>query len=705
MKRREFIKTAALGVSSAAVASAIGATVKSAGTIVGNVRKGPDGSPAAGVVVSDGLVCVRTDAEGKFSIPERKGARFIFVTVPSGYKCDAPYLAIPTICAPYSFYLDRWSVSGKAGCKFIHLADSEVSGTYETTWVEQIRKVAERENAAFIVHTGDICRRSGMLSHLLAMNHLTMKRPVIYCIGNHDLEAGPYGESYFESLYGPAWHSFEAGGVHFVVTPMPNGDRPPSYTTDDVADWIRNDLAMVPKGMPVVFFNHMISNWSEDSMETTGFTFGGKRRVNLTELCNLTGFVYGHTHQNHFQRRGKTAFINTACPQMGGIGMAPATIRVIRADAAGRLDSTIHYGHVDAWKPERAGAEWETRLPGKVLFGAPVVSDGLVFAGTSDDEGVGAASVNALDLATGRVVWSHKMENSINSQMVVSGSILVAQDIEGRVTAFEAKSGRVAWRNVPPIHPWKIVLTGLALDETGNMVFVGKGRKMAALDVRSGKAVWRDAGWDDREACADTPGVGDGIVVSSANWRGMFCNDAATGKLLWSACDRTRYFPGATHVVQGGKIYSLASSSFLEIDAKTGKTIREKKLPCSVQLPTRVLIAERHFVFGTVKTGLLALDRSSLKIAWKGEVGAAMAAFAPYSKSPQRCVGTAPKLAPDGSICATASDGAIHFWNAEDGRHLKGIRTGAPYFAAATIDGNRLLAADAAGFVRSFGLI
>jgi hypothetical protein len=242
-----------------------------------------------------------------------------------------------------------------------------------------------------------------------------------------------------------------------------------------VADWVRNDLAMIPKGMPVVFFNHMISNWQDGSMETTGFTFGSKRRVNLNDLCNLTGFVYGHTHQNHFQRRGKTAFINTACPQMGGIGMAPATIRVVRADAKGRLDSTIHYGHVDEWKPERAGAEWEARLPGKVLFWAPVASDGLVFAGTSDDEGVGAASVHALDLATGRIVWSHKMESSINNQMVVSGGILVAQDIEGRVTAFEAKGGRVAWRHIPPIHPWKIILTGLALDKGADVVFAGKG--------------------------------------------------------------------------------------------------------------------------------------------------------------------------------------------------------------------------------------
>lgn len=701
MNRREFIKAAATGVSTVAFAAKVDAA-GAADAIRGIVAKGPDGAPAVGVVVSDGLACVKTDANGRFSIPSRKGARFVSVTVPSGYRCDAPFVAIPRKSGPYYFWLSKWSASGKAGCKFVHLADSEIGGTHEIAWMDQIKKVAEREDAAFIVHTGDICRRSGMRAHLLAMNHLTMGRPVVYCIGNHDMESGPYGEAFFESLYGPAWHSFEAGGVHFVVTPMPWGDFAPSYTMDDVADWIRNDLAMVPKGMPVVFFNHMISNWLEGSMNTVGLTFGDKRRVDLLKSCNLTGFVYGHLHQNHFQRRGKTAFICTSNPQMGGIGLAPATIRVIRADAEGRLDSTIHYGHRDDWTSSRAGAAWETKLSGKVLFGAPVVGEGLVFVGTSDDEGVGAASVSAIAVASGKVVWSRKMENSINNQMALSGGILVAQDVEGRVTAFDARSGRVRWRHVPQIHPWKISLSGLALDEAGRTVFTGKGHKMAALEVGTGKVVWKDAGWDDREACADTPGVGDGVVVSSANWRGMFCNDAATGKLLWSVCDNTRKFPGARPLVRSGKIYALAASSFLEIDVKTGKTLREKKLPSGVQVTTSVLMTERLFVFGTVKSGLLALDRSSLEIAWKGSVGEAMAAFAPYSKPPQKCVGTSPLLLADGTICASASDGAIHFWNAADGRHLREIRTGAPYFASPAILGNRLVVADAAGFVRLF---
>ena len=67
--------------------------------------------------------------------------------------------------------------------------------------------------AAFVVHTGDICGRGGMVGHLMMMNHLTMDRPMHYCIGNHDLINGSCGEEVFEALFGPCWYSFEAGGL------------------------------------------------------------------------------------------------------------------------------------------------------------------------------------------------------------------------------------------------------------------------------------------------------------------------------------------------------------------------------------------------------------------------------------------------------------------------------------------------------------
>lgn len=160
--------------------------------------------------------------------------------------------------------------------------------------------------------------------------------------------------------------------------------------------------------------------------------------------------------------------------------------------------------------------------------------------------------------------------------------------------------------------------------------------------------------------------------------------------------------PVATPLVEEGKIYTLAASSFLEIDLESGKTLREKRLKGKVQVTTRVLKTEKHFIFGSVKQGLVALDRKTLDVAWHGAVGNAIAPYSAYSKKPQRCVGTAPLLLPNGTVCASANDGAIHFWREADGKHLKELRTGAPYFADAVMKDGALYTADSAGYVRKF---
>ena len=701
MQRREFIKSTALCGAVAAAGGLSARPEKSTGRFLrGKVAK--NGGPVVGVVVTDGLQCVRTDENGEFAIPERPGARFVSVTVPSGYQCADFYYPVSRATKSYYFWLSPWKTSAGKGCSFVHLADSEIGGMHDTAWMEDVKRVAEEDNASFIVHTGDICYYRGLRSHLLAMNAHTMGRPVIYCLGNHDMVAGPAGETCFEALYGPCWRSFEAGGVHFVVTPMPHGDHKPSYTMDEVAEWVKNDLAMLPKGMPVVFFNHMLTNYGDASLKTSGFTIGSKR-FDIAKACNFTGFVFGHVHVNYFRRQGKTALICSAPPQMGGIAHHPATLRTVRADENGRLDSVIRYGTPEKAKLSSAGAQWEAKLPGKVLFCAPVVEGGRVFCGTSDDEGCGNAAVVALDAKNGRVIWSQAMKNSVDNKMVFAAGMIIAQDVEGNVKAMRDADGKVVWEYKREAHPWILRLNGLALDAGTGVVYSGVGRDAVALDAKSGRVVWKNAGWDGpREACVDTPGTGEGRIVSSGNWLGMYCNDMKSGKLLWSVIDGTRRFPGATPLIKDGRIHTLAAKSYLEIDLESGKTLREKKLPCSVQVATRVLSTQRHFIFGTVKLGLIALDRKTLEIAWKGLVAPALAPFSAYSKRPQRCVGTTPVLLPDDTLCASANDGAIHFWREADGKHLRELRTGAPYFADVAVKDGKLFAADAAGYVRAF---
>ena len=52
----------------------------------------------------------------------------------------------------------------------------------------------------------------------------------------------------------PVYYSFDAGNVHYIVTPMPGGDHAPGYTADDVCRWLKNDLAHIrPRNSPLLF--------------------------------------------------------------------------------------------------------------------------------------------------------------------------------------------------------------------------------------------------------------------------------------------------------------------------------------------------------------------------------------------------------------------------------------------------------------------
>ena len=58
------------------------------------------------------------------------------------------------------------------------------------------------EQAAFIIHTGDICYEKGLKAHIKLMNTENMDCPVFYCIGNHDLVKGSMAKNFLKAFMG-----------------------------------------------------------------------------------------------------------------------------------------------------------------------------------------------------------------------------------------------------------------------------------------------------------------------------------------------------------------------------------------------------------------------------------------------------------------------------------------------------------------------
>ena len=658
-----------------------------------------DGCPLAGVVVTDGLYCTLTDSEGRFVLAKRPSARFLSVTVPTGWRArKAHYVRVTS--ASHDFELTSWRPSVTKGCTFMQIADSE---TPDMEWVPNLKGAADRDDVAFVVHTGDICYKDGMKAHAKGLTSETLGRPMYYCIGNHDLVDGAYGEELFESLFGPCWYSFDAGGVHFIVIPMKEGDYGPSYTHNAVADWMRNDLAYVPKDRPVVLFSHMLTH--NESASDMGRKIGsGPGEFDIAANCNLSAFVYGHVHHSFFRRRGKVALVSSSAPCMGGIGHDPALYRTVHVSEDGRTTARSRYVPKSEWTDGRGGAVWETDLGGPVQHGAPIAVGDRVFVATIDDDGLGTAAVIALDAMSGRILWKSPMETSVKGAIVCLGGKVFAQDVDGHVRAFAAEDGRSVWHyDLPPdpVPHWPL-FAGVTADAKAGVIYAGHGLRLCALKAATGDVLWTGpGGWKiSGEPVCTVPGIGSGVIVSCSQWSGLHANDAATGRSLWFSDKHGEIFCGAVPLVGEGVVRALVDRRFNEYDLGTGRLLRSRELDTKVENPTAILKIDGKFIFGTWK-GVYALDVKTLDLHWKAVPGEALVVNAAYCKRGP-AVSSAPVAVNEKSGVFSAQDGTIRFFSFADGRMTRTVETGAPYFATPAVHAGHVFAADFAGRIRAF---
>ncbi|NWJ51685.1 MAG: PQQ-binding-like beta-propeller repeat protein [Bacteroidetes bacterium] len=295
------------------------------------------------VAVSDGFDVVLTNAKGEFELSGNPRTRFIFITIPAGYKASGRhYLPVNNNTISYDFVLLPFSASGKKNTRFIQIADTE---TFEDNgWIDPIRNFARNEEASFIIHTGDICYEKGLNFHGRFLTSETMGVPVFYCIGNHDLVKGDYGEQLFETNFGPVYYSFEAGNTHYIVTPMLNGDYKPSYTKEDVYRWMKNDLKYVDKTKSIVIFNHDLLTIGDQFI----YGISEKEKINLNEY-NLKAWIYGHFHVNYFRKHGNTGIISVCAspPEMGGIDHSASNFIVYEVNEKGQFRIHPRYNYID----------------------------------------------------------------------------------------------------------------------------------------------------------------------------------------------------------------------------------------------------------------------------------------------------------------------------------------------------------------------
>ena len=324
-----------------------------------------DGAPIANVSVSDGRNVVKTDENGKFFLKGYKKTRFITVTAPAGYWTEGYYISADKEKADgYDFELQKSDIPAGAAHSFLQITDSEIGENGVGEWINYLKEICAEEKPAFLMHTGDICYEAGLKKHIQDMNTENMGVPVRYMIGNHDYVDGAYGEELFESIYGPVWHSFEVGNVHYVVTPFQTGaDYGSGYNKNDRWRWLENDLANTDPDMKVVMFNHNIPPNDEYVISFD------RKDLDLKEH-NLIAWVFGHYHYNYIEKNADGIYkISTARPDCGGIDSSVSGARMINIAENGEVTTEMTYYNLkDAVVPEVKEAAWTAQLEDNVLL-------------------------------------------------------------------------------------------------------------------------------------------------------------------------------------------------------------------------------------------------------------------------------------------------------------------------------------------------
>ena len=774
-----------------------------------------------GIKVSDGLNVTETAKDGTYTLPGHARQRFIFITTPSGYKTlNKHYHKIDSRTNGYDFGLLTYHPGiGKDGShQYVHVSDTEIFNTEgNEAWVKNIREYAANENAAFIIHTGDICYENGMKKHIKLMNTENMNVPVFYCIGNHDLVKGKYGEEVFENNYGPVYYSFDVANVHYIVTPMPGGDHKPGYTRLDVCRWLKNDLAHIKPGTPIIVFNHDILTYGDE------FIYKGSQTESIDlNKHNLKAWVYGHWHINHVKKQGSVYTVCTSALDKGGIDHSTSAFRIMHVDGKGDFSSELRYSYLNnsiciaspaghtaspevtvnvyssaspvrrvtytcldqdkpvlrgkrlsqssdwcwtatlplkethagkeltiqveakfkngetarseknfVYLPQQAdirltenwdnllgnathtakaaaaldsipGLAWVKNIGANIYMTSPLIHNGNIYTASVDEDLKGRAHIYALDGKNGEIKWRYPVKSSVKNTIAIDNGLVFAQDVLGNLYAVDCESGKLCWESKLPVNGLPALIDGLVACD--GVVYAGTGKALSAFEARTGKRIWKNEGWSQREGTTSTLTQGNGILIGSVQWSALYGNDSKTGKMLWSVSNHGLRNRGASAAMHGSLLYLISEKSFFILEAATGRIIVRKPLPYNLDATSTPLLTDKEIIFGTANKGLVALDNETLEEKWNCPIGDALIYTAPYSRPTSGTIETSPALAGK-TVYVGASDGGIYGIDKRTGKIVWKYTTGAPIFSSVAISGNTLIATDFGGNVYAFSTI
>ena len=241
--------------------------------------------------------------------------------------------------------------------------------------------------------------------------------------------------------------------------------------------------------------------------------------------------------------------------------------------------------------------KWKFQTGGPVV-GAPVVSDGVIYAGSAD------STLYAIDAATGKSRWTFRTGGPIRSGVCLDGDGLFLQGGDGSLYALDKRTGRVRWtfrtqgEKIYPLYAYADYYHASPVYSNGLVYFGSGDGNLYALHAADGTLAWQFQTGDVIHA---TPAI-DGDKLYLASFDGyLYALDASTGALRWKFKSvGHRFFPkgemqGAP-VAAGGLVFDGSRDyNLYAVDAEKGYCHWNKQYPkgwaLALAAPDSVLFA------------------------------------------------------------------------------------------------------------------
>lgn len=308
--------------------------------VFGKVSCAGEGVP--GVLVSDGIEIVQTDAAGNYYLMSDKKWRYAFMIIPRGYtvpvKGILPQFSSPLVEDANTTEEKNFELIADDTEDYTLMVLGDMHLAKRTGDLVQFGKVATDLNKhiaaapgkVYCLTLGDmtwdmywVSNSFGFPEYLETMNKYFNGQPFFHTMGNHDNEmekAGDFDKAlrYTENI-APDYYSFNIGRIHYIVldnmdfTGVESGEGNRSkykknFTAEELA-WLKKDLSYVDKDTPIFVTAH------EPMARPKGLDWDEQLAGQNADLDTFIGyfdgynvrFLSGHTH-NLFNRKWTSSF-------------------------------------------------------------------------------------------------------------------------------------------------------------------------------------------------------------------------------------------------------------------------------------------------------------------------------------------------------------------------------------------------------------